>query len=69
MEAETVPQATKEAVKRKIAQAAATDFQSRSLPAELCIQPDDPENVVRLMSHFLYELTSIMHLKSLITVS
>lgn len=49
LEAEKIAQATKEALKRKIAQAAATDFQSRSLPAKLRIEPDDPEDVVRLM--------------------
>ena len=46
LEAEKVAQATKEALKRKIAQAASTDFQSRSLPAKLRIEPDDPEDVV-----------------------
>lgn len=39
-------EATKQAIKRKIAQAASVDFQSRSLPAKLRIEPDDPEDVV-----------------------
>lgn len=46
LEAEKEAEATKQAIKRKIAQAAATDFQSRSLPAKLRIEPDDPEDVV-----------------------
>lgn len=46
LEAEKQAEATKQAIKRKIAQAAATDFQSRSLPAKLRIEPDDPEDVV-----------------------
>lgn len=46
LEAEREAEATKQAIKRKIAQAAAADFQSRSLPAKLRIEPDDPEDVV-----------------------
>ena len=46
LEAERVAEATKQAIKRKIAQAASVDFQSRSLPPKLQIQPDDPEDVV-----------------------
>eukprot|EP00268_Persea_americana_P064000 TRINITY_DN8369_c0_g1_i1.p1 TRINITY_DN8369_c0_g1~~TRINITY_DN8369_c0_g1_i1.p1 ORF type:complete len:308 (-),score=99.95 TRINITY_DN8369_c0_g1_i1:373-1296(-) len=45
VEAERVAEATKEAIKRKIAQAASADFQSRNLPAKLRIEPDDPEDV------------------------
>ncbi|XP_042493401.1 survival of motor neuron-related-splicing factor 30 [Macadamia integrifolia] len=45
VEAERVAEATKQAIKRKIAQAATTDFQSRTLPAKLRIDPDDPEDV------------------------
>ncbi|BBG96251.1 nucleic acid-binding protein [Prunus dulcis] len=48
LEAERVAEATKQAIKRKIAQAASIDFQSRSLPAKLRIEPDDPEDVSRL---------------------
>ncbi|XP_068647757.1 uncharacterized protein [Aristolochia californica] len=44
-EAEIEAEATKQAIKRKIAQAATVDFQSRSLPAKLRIEPDDPEDV------------------------
>ncbi|XP_050377002.1 uncharacterized protein LOC126794350 isoform X2 [Argentina anserina] len=45
LEAERVAEATKQAIKRKIAQAGSVDFQSRSLPAKLRIEPDDPEDV------------------------
>lgn len=54
LEAEKIAQATKEALKRKIAQAAETDLQSRTLPAKLRIDPNDPEDVV--CSQFLFEL-------------
>ncbi|KAK6915843.1 Survival motor neuron, Tudor domain [Dillenia turbinata] len=47
VEAEREAEATKQAIKRKIAQAAAADFQSKSLPAKLRIEPDDPEDVVK----------------------
>ncbi|KAI3770794.1 hypothetical protein L6452_01938 [Arctium lappa] len=47
LEAEKEAEATKQALKRKIAQAAAADvdFQSKSLPAKLRIEPEDPEDV------------------------
>ena len=45
-EAEKIAEATRQALKRKIAQAAAADFQSRSIPAKLRINPEDPEDVV-----------------------
>ncbi|GAU44669.1 hypothetical protein TSUD_204490 [Trifolium subterraneum] len=50
VEAERVAEATKQAIKRKIAQAASVDFQSRSLPAKLRIEPDDPEDVIGFFS-------------------
>lgn len=48
LEAEKEAEATKLALKRKIAQAATADvdIQSRSLPAKLRIEPEDPEDVV-----------------------
>ncbi|XP_047164136.1 survival of motor neuron-related-splicing factor 30 isoform X2 [Vigna umbellata] len=46
LEAERVAEATKQAIKRKIAQAASIDLQSRSLPAKLRIEADDPEDVM-----------------------
>ncbi|ERM99754.1 survival of motor neuron-related-splicing factor 30 isoform X2 [Amborella trichopoda] len=47
LEAEREAEATKQAIKRKIAQAAAagTDAFSRTLPPKLRIEPDDPEDV------------------------
>ncbi|KAI3833779.1 hypothetical protein MKX03_016811, partial [Papaver bracteatum] len=38
-------EATKQALKRKIAQAAAGDYQSKALPAKLKVDPDDSEDV------------------------
>lgn len=52
LEAERVAEATKQAIKRKIAQAASIDFQSRTLPAKLRIEPDDPEDVVCFSVNF-----------------
>ncbi|KAJ9174850.1 hypothetical protein P3X46_013451 [Hevea brasiliensis] len=45
LEAERDAEATKQAIKRKIAQAAFVDFESRSLPSKLRINADDPEDV------------------------
>ncbi|XP_078434648.1 nucleic acid binding/RNA binding protein [Wolffia australiana] len=44
-EAERVAEATKLAIKRKIAQAADAEFSSRPIPPKLQINPDDPEDV------------------------
>lgn len=46
LEAEKIAEATRQALKRKIAQAAVIDYQSKSLPAKLRIEPNDPEDVV-----------------------
>lgn len=46
LDAEKEAEATRQAIKRKIAQAAVADFQSRNLPAKLRIEPNDPEDVV-----------------------
>lgn len=48
LEAEKEAEATKQAIKRKIAQAAVVDFQSRTLPERLRIDPNDPEDVVSM---------------------
>ncbi|KAG6528447.1 survival of motor neuron-related-splicing factor 30-like [Zingiber officinale] len=45
LEAEREAEATKQAIKRKIAQAAITDYQARTLPAKLRIDPNDPEDI------------------------
>ncbi|KAK7245215.1 hypothetical protein RIF29_40050 [Crotalaria pallida] len=55
LEAERVAEDTKHSIKRKIAQAASIDFQSRSLPAKLRIEPDDPEDVVLWTRKLDYE--------------
>lgn len=46
LEAERLAEATKNALKRKIEQAASSDFQTKTLPAKLKIDPNDPEDVV-----------------------
>jgi hypothetical protein len=45
-EAEREAVATREAIKRKIQQAAVTTFQPPPLPTKLRIDPDDPDEVV-----------------------
>ncbi|KFK33448.1 hypothetical protein AALP_AA5G015300 [Arabis alpina] len=45
LEAERLAEATKNALKRKIEQAASSDYQSKTLPAKLKIDPNDPEDV------------------------
>lgn len=45
LEAEKQAEATKQAIKRKIAQAAVTDFQHRIIPPKLRIDPTDPDDV------------------------
>ncbi|XP_010502269.1 PREDICTED: survival of motor neuron-related-splicing factor 30 [Camelina sativa] len=45
LEAERVAEATKNALKRKIEQAASSDFQTKTVPAKLKIDPNDPEDV------------------------
>ncbi|KAL1225643.1 hypothetical protein V5N11_004981 [Cardamine amara subsp. amara] len=45
LEAERLAEATKNALKRKIEQAASSDFQAKTLPAKLKIDPNDPEDV------------------------
>ncbi|XP_024007182.1 survival of motor neuron-related-splicing factor 30 isoform X2 [Eutrema salsugineum] len=45
VEAERLAEATKNALKRKIELAASSDFQSKTLPAKLKIDPNDPEDV------------------------
>uniref|UniRef100_A0A7N0RFS3 Tudor domain-containing protein n=1 Tax=Kalanchoe fedtschenkoi TaxID=63787 RepID=A0A7N0RFS3_KALFE len=45
LEAEKEAEATKQALKRKIAESAVIDFQSKSLPEKLRIDPNDPEDV------------------------
>ncbi|XP_042483926.1 uncharacterized protein LOC122064282 [Macadamia integrifolia] len=65
VEAERVAEATKQAIKRKIAQAATTDFQSRTLPAKLRIDPDDPEDVKAAKKKKIHAFKSKVRLEQL----
>ncbi|KAF7842829.1 survival of motor neuron-related-splicing factor 30 [Senna tora] len=65
LEAERVAEATKQAIKRKIAQAASIDFQSRSLPAKLRIEPDDPEDVKTAKRKKIHAFKSKMRMEQL----
>lgn len=62
LEAEKIAVATKEALKRKIAQSATNEFQSRSLPQKLQIDPNDPEDVVCLLARTLMVIINLLHL-------
>ncbi|XWS11576.1 hypothetical protein CRYUN_Cryun37aG0010000 [Craigia yunnanensis] len=65
LEAEKVAEATKQAIKRKIAQAASVDFQSRSLPAKLQIAADDPEDVKAAKRKKIHAFKSKMRFEQL----
>ncbi|RYR76013.1 hypothetical protein Ahy_A01g000607 isoform A [Arachis hypogaea] len=65
LEAERVAEATKQAIKRKIAQAATIDVQSRSLPAKLRIEPDDPEDVKASKRKKIHAFKSKMRMEQL----
>ncbi|XP_057417596.1 uncharacterized protein LOC130711849 isoform X1 [Lotus japonicus] len=65
LEAERVAEATKQAIKRKISQAASVDFQSRSLPAKLRIEPDDPEDVKAAKRKKIHAFKSKMRFEQL----
>ncbi|KAK9287365.1 hypothetical protein L1049_015782 [Liquidambar formosana] len=65
LEAEREAEATKLAIKRKIAQAAAADLQSRSLPAKLKIEPDDSEDVKAAKRKKIHSFKSKMRLEQL----
>lgn len=65
LEAEKVAEATKQDIKRKIAQAAASDFQSRTLPEKLRIDPNDPEDVKATKRKKIHAFKSKMRLEQL----
>ncbi|KAK4254488.1 hypothetical protein QN277_009866 [Acacia crassicarpa] len=65
LEAERVAEATKQAIKRKIAQAASVDFQSWTLPAKLHIEPEDPEDVRAAKRKKIHAFKSKMRLEQL----
>jgi len=60
LEAEKQAEATKQAIKRIIAQAADAHVQSRDLPAKLRINPEDPEDVVNGSSFWNYSPTCVL---------
>lgn len=53
LEAEKIAVATKEALKRKIAQSATKDFEAWTVPHKLKIDPNDPEDVVCFKMQFV----------------
>nr|XP_011464940.1 PREDICTED: survival of motor neuron-related-splicing factor 30 isoform X2 [Fragaria vesca subsp. vesca] len=65
LEAEKVAEATKQAIKRKIAQAASVDFQARTLPPKLRIEPDDPEDVKIAKRKKIHAFKSKMRMEQL----
>ncbi|XP_022155149.1 survival of motor neuron-related-splicing factor 30 [Momordica charantia] len=65
LEAERMAEATKQAIKRKIAQAASVDFQSRNLPPKLRIEPDDPEDVKATKRKKIHAFKSKMRIEQL----
>ncbi|KAH7576028.1 hypothetical protein ACOSP7_003887 [Xanthoceras sorbifolium] len=65
LEAEKVAEETKQAIKRKIEQAASVDFQSRSLPAKLRINPEDPEDVKATKRKKIHAFKSKMRFEQL----
>ncbi|XP_058097540.1 uncharacterized protein LOC131242728 isoform X1 [Magnolia sinica] len=65
LKAEREAEATKQAIKRKIAQAASADFQSRNLPAKLRIEPDDPEDVKTAKRKKIHAFKSKMRFEQL----
>nr|ACU18936.1 unknown [Glycine max] len=65
LEAERVAEATKQAIKRKIAQAASIDLQSRSLPTKLRIEADDPEDVKASKRKKIHAFKSKMRMEQL----
>ncbi|KAL3843633.1 hypothetical protein ACJIZ3_001036 [Penstemon smallii] len=63
LEAEKVAVATKEALKRKIAQAASKDFESWTVPQKLQIDPNDPEDVKATKKKKIHAFKSKMRLE------
>jgi hypothetical protein len=62
-QAEKEAEATKMALKRKIEQAATSDYQIKTLPTKLKIDPNDPEDVVSECLLFNKLLTCISHVQ------
>ncbi|KAI3448381.1 hypothetical protein Pfo_005046 [Paulownia fortunei] len=64
LEAEKIAVATKEALKRKIAQAAAKDFESWTVPQKLQIDPNDPEDVKAAKRKKIHAFKSKMRMEA-----
>ncbi|KAK6121238.1 hypothetical protein DH2020_045012 [Rehmannia glutinosa] len=64
LEAEKVAVATKEALKRKIAQSAAKDFESWTVPQKLQIDPNDPEDVKAAKRKKIHAFKSKMRMEA-----
>ncbi|KAL8541875.1 hypothetical protein ACS0TY_002936 [Phlomoides rotata] len=64
LEAEKIAVATKEALKRKIAQSATKDFESWTVPQKLKIDPNDPEDVKVAKRKKLHAFKSKMRMEA-----
>ncbi|KAK4424452.1 Survival of motor neuron-related-splicing factor 30 [Sesamum alatum] len=64
LEAEKIAVATKEALKRKIAQAATKDFQPWTVPQKLQIDPSDPEDVKAAKRKKIHAFKSKMRMEA-----
>ncbi|XP_011087620.1 survival of motor neuron-related-splicing factor 30 isoform X2 [Sesamum indicum] len=64
LEAERIAVATKEALKRKIAQAAAKDFENWTVPQKLRIDPNDPEDMKAAKRKKLHAFKSKMRIEA-----
>ncbi|KAK4406832.1 Survival of motor neuron-related-splicing factor 30 [Sesamum angolense] len=64
LEAEKIAVATKEALKRKIAQAASKDFQPWTVPQKLQIDPNDPEDVKAAKRKKIHAFKSKMRMEA-----
>jgi hypothetical protein len=63
-QAEKEAEATKMALKRKIEQAATSDYQIKTLPTKLKIDPNDPEDVVSELDFYsIYFLLEYLHVQ------
>lgn len=65
LEAEKQAEATKQAIKRKIAQAGDANVQSRDLPAKLRINPEDPEDLKASKKKKIHAFKSKLRLEQL----
>ncbi|XP_057797849.1 uncharacterized protein LOC131013937 isoform X1 [Salvia miltiorrhiza] len=64
LEAEKIAVATKEALKRKIAQSASKEFETWTVPAKLQIEPNDPEDVKAAKRKKIHAFKSKMRMEA-----